>query len=153
MKVSRGKVHECLGMTLDYRVDGTCKLSMLGFVKECIEDFNKLTPDESKSKTKSSAAPDNLFTVRATNKGTKYLICRCLNVLYRTMVASLLYYEKFRKSLLRLGFKLNPYDPCVANKISAGKQQTVCWHVDDCKISHVNTEVNDWLIEKLHDKY
>ena len=29
---------------------------------------------------------------------------------------SLLYYKKFVKSLKSKGFKLNPYDPCVANK-------------------------------------
>ena len=28
------------------------------------------------------------------------------------------------------GFVINPYDPCVANKIVDGKQFTVAWHVD-----------------------
>jgi hypothetical protein len=32
---------------------------------------------------------------------------------------------------------LNPYDPYVDNKVVEHKQQTVCWHVDDCKLSHV----------------
>jgi hypothetical protein len=44
---------------------------------------------------------------------------------------------------------VNPYDPCVANRIVKGKQHTVSWHVDDLKSSHVDSTVNDefenWL--------
>ena len=52
------------------------------------------------------------------------------------MIAALLYYKKFVKSLTKHGFKLNPYDGCVANKTVKGKQMTVCFRVDDCKLSH-----------------
>ncbi len=48
------------------------------------------------------------------------LIVECLNTIYDTMVAALLYYKKFVKSLTKQGFKLNPYDGCVANKIVKG---------------------------------
>ena len=37
-----------------------------------------------------------------------------------------------------MGFEVNPYDPCVANKMVNGKQMTICWHVDDLKVSNVN---------------
>ena len=40
-----------------------------------------------------------------------------------------------------MGFVVNPYDPCVANKMVNGSQMTVTWHVDDLKLSHV--ESND----------
>jgi hypothetical protein len=33
---------------------------------------------------------------------------------------------------------LNPYNPCVASKTVNGTQMTVCWHVDDLKVSHVD---------------
>jgi hypothetical protein len=33
-------------------------------------------------------------------------------------------------------FANNPYDPCVANKMIEGEQMTICFHVDDCKLSH-----------------
>ena len=36
------------------------------------------------------------------------------------------------------GFRINPYDPCVANKSIGGNQLTVCWHVDNLKISCVD---------------
>ncbi len=49
----------------------------------------------------------------------------CLNAGYGTMVAALLYYKKFVKSLKSKGFKLNPYNPCVANKIVEGKHITI----------------------------
>jgi hypothetical protein len=64
-------------------------------------------------------------------KGKKQLLIQCLAALYGTMVASLLHYKKFVKSLKSKGFKLNPYDPCVANKQVKGEQLTVCFHVDD----------------------
>ena len=69
------------------------------------------------------------------------------------MVASLLYYLKFVASLKQNEFKLNPYDPCTANRMVDGKQQTIVWHVDDCKISHVDPKVNDTFIEALRDEY
>jgi Reverse transcriptase (RNA-dependent DNA polymerase) len=85
--------------------------------------------------------------------GDKVLLVQCLNALYGTMVASLLYYKKFVKSLKSKGFKLNPYDPCVANKQVEGKQLTVCFHVDDCKISHISTKVVDDTIDWLRSEY
>jgi hypothetical protein len=89
----------------------------------------------------------------ANRKGEKELIVRCLNAIYGTMVASLLYYNKFLSSLKRNGFVVNPYDPCTANRIVDGKQQTIVWHVDDCKLSHVDPKVNDAFIEVLREEY
>ena len=43
----------------------------------------------------------------------------------------------------------------MASKIIAGKQMTICWHVDDPKISHLDpkqvTKVIEWL-ESIFDK-
>jgi hypothetical protein len=69
------------------------------------------------------------------------------------MVASLLYYRKFAKSLTDIHSVINPYDPCVANKIIRGKQMTICWHVDDLKASHVMTKVMDSIIKYLGQEY
>ncbi len=73
--------------------------------------------------------------------------------LYSTMVASLLYYKKFVKSLKSKGFKLSPYDPCVAKKQVNGEQLTVCFHMEDCKISHFTPKVVDKTIEWLQSEY
>jgi hypothetical protein len=51
------------------------------------------------------------------------------------------------------GFKINPYDPCVANKIVDGNQMTILYHVDDCKLSHINPKANDEMIEWLRENY
>ncbi len=83
----------------------------------------------------------------------KILIVGCLNAVCGMMVAALLYYKKFVKSLTKKGFKLNPYDGCIANKTVNGKQITICFHVDDCKISHASTKVVDELIDWLRAKY
>ena len=40
-----------------------------------------------------------------------------------------------------MGFTLNLYDLCVANKIVNGSQCTVVFYVDDNKISNVDPEV------------
>jgi len=69
------------------------------------------------------------------------------------MVASLLYYCKFVRSLTYVGFKLNPYDRCVANKMIEGTQMTICFHVDDCKLSHHKPKVMDDMIAYLRQEY
>ena len=86
-------------------------------------------------------------------KGNKQLLVICLNALYGTMVASLLYYKKFTTSLKSKGFTVNPYDSCVWNKIVNGKQLTIVFHVDDCKLSHVDSKVLDDTIEWLRRDY
>ena len=49
---------------------------------------------------------------------------------------------KLVKGLMDMGFKLNPYDPCVANKLVKGSQMTIAWYVDDLRISHAKgTEI------------
>jgi hypothetical protein len=82
-------------------------------------------------------------------KGEKVLYVRLLNALYGIMKAALLYYQRFVKDLISIGFEINPYDPCVANKTVKHKQLTVVWHVDDLKVSHckpdVVTRMSDWL--------
>ena len=86
-------------------------------------------------------------------KGVKQLIVQCLNAIYGTMMASLLYYNKFRKSLTKIGFLFNPYDPCVANKQISCNQFTICFHVDDCKLSHKSPKAIDGIIKWLRKEY
>jgi hypothetical protein len=91
--------------------------------------------------------------VTVDKKGDKVLLVKCLNAIYGTMVARLLYYCKFADSLGHKKFIKNPYDPCVWNKIIDGKQCTICFHVNDCKISHVKSSVNDSIIAWLRQEY
>jgi hypothetical protein len=41
MKVSRGKVHKYLGMTLDFKGRGLVKISMFEYVEEILDTFDK----------------------------------------------------------------------------------------------------------------
>ena len=86
-------------------------------------------------------------------KGVKQLMVQCQNAIYGTMIASLLYYRKFANSLKKRGFKFNPYDPCVANKDVNGKQCTICFHVDDCKLSHKEGPVLEDQVDWLREEY
>jgi hypothetical protein len=97
---------------------------------------------------------DKKEVVTVDKKGVKQLIVQCLNAIYGTMMASLLYYSKFRKSLTKIGFIFNPYDPCVANKqILYCNQFTICFHVDGCKLSHKSPKVMDAIIKWLPKEY
>jgi hypothetical protein len=51
-------------------------------------------------------------------KGQSLLLCRCLNAIYGTVIAGLLYSRKFKRTVERNDSTLNPYDPCVANRLS-----------------------------------
>ena len=65
------------------------------------------------------------------------------------MKAELLFNKKFVGDLTSIGFKLNPYHPCVTNKLINGKKMTMVYHVDDLKVSHeskkIVTRVGKWL--------
>ena len=49
MTVSRGKVHKFLGMTLDYTAKGQVQVTMPECIKECIKEFEIISPDDSLS--------------------------------------------------------------------------------------------------------
>ena len=67
--------------------------------------------------------------------------------------SAILFYRKLSADLTKMGFRINFYDPCVANKMIGGKQLTVCWHVGDFKISHVSKHVVTKFIRKLNKLY
>ena len=61
MTMSRGKVLKYLGMMLDYTVHGQVKISMFNYVNDILTAFNKADPKGGRTKT--SAAPKNLFKI------------------------------------------------------------------------------------------
>ena len=69
------------------------------------------------------------------------LYVRALNAIYGIMKAAFLFYQNFVGDLMMIGFELNPYDPCVTNKIINGKKLTLVCHVD-IKASHVEAELS-----------
>ena len=102
--------------------------------------------------------------IKMDKKGTPILYVRLKKALYGILRSSLLFYRKLRGELEAYSFKINPYDPCVGNKMvttetlvpvtykrgriirdkngskkmckmKEGKQITVIWHVDDLMMS------------------
>jgi hypothetical protein len=59
---------------------------------------------------------------------TKILYVEVLKTLHGMLLASLLFYKKLCNDLKEIGFTINPYNPCVANRIVNGNQHTVTWH-------------------------
>jgi hypothetical protein len=64
--------------------------------------------------------------------------------MYGMMWASLLFYLKLVDELIADGFEL---------KMVNGKQMIVCWHVDDLKVSHVNSIELTKFVHKIAKIY
>jgi len=87
------------------------------------------------------------ITTNAHGKPILYVTLQ--KALYGMLKSALLFYRTLVADLMAEGFTLNPYDPCVANKLIDGKQMTVIWHVYDLIVSHVDpaavTKFLNWL--------
>ena len=91
--------------------------------------------------------------VTTNTKGKPILYVQLEKAVYGMMKSALLFYRKLVADLTSIGFDINPYDPCVANKIIDGKQLTICWHVDDLFIGHENPTVVTTFLEWLAKRY
>ena len=81
------------------------------------------------------------------------LYVRLIKALYGMLRAAILFYKRFRSDLEIMGFKINLYYPCLSNKMVNGYQMTICWHVDDPKMSHKEKIAVTELVEKLANIY
>ncbi len=63
--------------------------------------------------------------------------------------STLLLYTLYTEILRKEGFKLNPYDRCVTNKIINGKQCTIRWYINDNILSHVKISVVTSVFDKI----
>jgi hypothetical protein len=83
--------------------------------------------------------------ISVNRRGVVILYVKMQKAIYGLLWSALQFYKKLESN----GFVINPYDPCVANKVVNRTQMTICWHVDDLKVSHVDPgEVKifgDWL--------
>jgi hypothetical protein len=100
------------------------------------------------------ANPDRYSPYVTTNKhGKKLLYVELKKALYGCVKSALLWYNLFSSTLTEMGFALNPYDSCVANKTINGKQCTICWYVDDLKISHIDKAVVEDIIVTIEQSF
>ena len=54
------------------------------------------------------------------SKGEQMFYIRLSTALYGPLQSALLFYRKLQSELEEFGFEVNPYDPCVANKMING---------------------------------
>lgn len=86
--------------------------------------------------------------------GVEVLYARLIKALYGCVKSALLLYKLFTGTLKKMvGFVLNPYNLCVANCMINGTQCTICWYVDDMKISHVHPNVVTRIIGQLEEHF
>ena len=74
-------------------------------------------------------------------------------MVYRMMKTALLFYHKLVADLTSLGIDINPYDPCIANKLINGKKMTICWYVDDLFLGHKDPAVITTFLQWLAKHY
>ena len=89
-------------------------------------------------------------------RGQPVIYLLLTKAVYGQLRAALLFYRKLIADLTKAGFKFNPYDRCVGNKMVNGKQLTVVMHVVDIKVSHVIPKVVDNFIawaKKTYDQF
>ena len=81
------------------------------------------------------------------------LYVRLQKALYACLKKRTLFYKKLVGDIEAYGFRINPYDPCVAKRTVGGKHLTVCWNVDDLKISCVDANEGKKMIQWLESEY
>ncbi len=90
------------------------------------------------------------ITTNAKGKPVQYVQLK--KAVYGMIKSALLFYQKWVTDLTSLGFTINPYNPCVANKIVDGHQLTVCQHVDDFLIGRAKhdtvTQFLTWIAKR-----
>jgi hypothetical protein len=72
---------------------------------------------------------------------------------YGCVKSALLWYKCLGTTIKDMGFKLNPYDLCVANCEIEESQCTIAWYVVNMKILHVNPEVVTRILLKLEEQF
>ncbi|KAG7373109.1 reverse transcriptase RNA-dependent DNA polymerase [Nitzschia inconspicua] len=86
--------------------------------------------------------------------GKKVLYAQLDKALYGALQSALLFWKKLTAYVVdTLGFEINPYDACVANKMINGKQCTIAWYVDDLKLSHEDPAVVEDIFAKLQAEF
>ena len=86
--------------------------------------------------------------------GKKVLYVQLRKAMYGCLKAARLWWEELSEYLVEvMGFKLNQYNCCVANKMIKNDQCTIIWHVDDLKITHKDCSVVEEVIKKIEEKF
>ena len=61
----------------------------------------------------------------------------------------MVFYGRLVSDMIDKRFKINIYGPCVANKMIKNKKMKVYWHIDDLKVSHVDSKEVTKFMERI----
>jgi hypothetical protein len=137
----------------EHRDVATCNIPG-AFLQADNPDYVLMQLDSILAELMVTIAPNIYCKYMTTNaKGKPVLYVQLEKALYGMMKSALLFYRKLVANLHSIGFELNPYDPCVANKIIDSEQMTICWHVDDLFIGYKNPDTVSNIIHWLQSCY
>ena len=91
LSIHRGKVHEYLGMLLDYTTPGQLKITMYPYIEGIIDNAGGIYKSGAGSAT---PAPDHLFDIRSCDEDDNKLLSKQEKEEYHTITAQLLYLSK-----------------------------------------------------------
>ena len=105
-----------------------------------------------KFETKVLVAIDKSYAKYVQKNGT--CVVKLKRALYGCVEAARLWYEKLRRDLEAMGYKVNDCDMCVFNRIeSDGTQSTLVVHVDDLMVTACSEGHIDVIITELSASY
>jgi len=109
----------------EHRDVATCDIPG-AFLQADNPDFVLMRLDDILAELMVKIAPKLYCKYVTTNaKGKAVLYVQLEKAVYGMMKSTLLFYRKLVADLTSLGFKINPYDPFVANQLINGKQMTI----------------------------
>ena len=124
------------------------------FLRAIMDEFTLVKIDGEMVDYLVRANPSKFSKFVSMQNGEKTIYLRLKRALYGCRRSSLLWYNLFTDTLVnKMGFELNPYDTCVANKMVNRKQLTILWYVDDVKISHVDKDVVEATVKELESHF
>lgn len=73
--------------------------------------------------------------------------------LYDSVKLALFWYNLLTDTIKGLGFKLNPYNQCIANCTIDGLTCSIAWYLLYLNLSHRDARVITTMIDKLEEKF
>ena len=83
----------------------------------------------------------------------KILVGKITKAICGTLLGEILFYKKMRGVLIDMGFQTNEFNECTFNKMINGYQYTIQVHVDDLKLSHVQQDELNKIIDQLNEVF
>ena len=78
---------------------------------------------------------------------------KALNTINGITKTEILFTKKNVCDITTIGFDINTYDPCVANKVFNGNQITAVWHFDDHMVRNKRHKIVTRMAKRINKTY